>query len=150
MLYLQLSNSKDKVFLLLLLKICRLFCQKADKIEMCHIFQPRKYLTPVTPGRKFCYQFCNLNFDIHVCVDTQFIGGIRQNTGNSRSSGRAGVSKVLREMQTCKKQKLLHHYVCFCSAAMLTLKIITESVGNHSECCGCVNSCNKFISARSC
>jgi len=30
MLYLQLCNSKDKVFLLLLLKIYRLFCQKAD------------------------------------------------------------------------------------------------------------------------
>jgi len=29
---LQLSNSKDKVYLLLLLKIYRLFCQKADKI----------------------------------------------------------------------------------------------------------------------
>jgi len=38
MLYLQLSNSKDKVFLLLLLKIYRLFCQKADMIKMCHIF----------------------------------------------------------------------------------------------------------------
>jgi len=32
MLYLQLSNSKDKVFLLLLPKIHRLFCQKADMI----------------------------------------------------------------------------------------------------------------------
>jgi len=31
MLYLQLPNSKDKVLLLLLLKIYRLFCQKADK-----------------------------------------------------------------------------------------------------------------------
>jgi len=29
---LQLSNSKDKVFLPLLLKIYRLYCQKADKI----------------------------------------------------------------------------------------------------------------------
>jgi len=32
MLDLQLSNSKDKVFLLLLLKIYQIFCQKADKI----------------------------------------------------------------------------------------------------------------------
>ena len=32
MLYLQLFNSKDKVFLLLLLKIYRLFYQKADMI----------------------------------------------------------------------------------------------------------------------
>jgi len=32
MLHLQLSNLKDKVFLLLLLKIYRLFCPKADAI----------------------------------------------------------------------------------------------------------------------
>jgi len=32
MLCLQLSNSKDKVFLLLLLKSHRIFCQKADMI----------------------------------------------------------------------------------------------------------------------
>jgi len=33
---------------------------------------------------------------------------------------------------------------------MMTSKIITESVENHSECCGCVNRCNKFVSTRSC
>jgi len=33
---------------------------------------------------------------------------------------------------------------------MLTSKIMTESVENHSECRGCVNSCNKFVSTRSC
>jgi len=32
MLYLQLSYSKDKVFVLLLLKIYRLFCQQPDMI----------------------------------------------------------------------------------------------------------------------
>jgi len=61
-----------------------------------------------------------------------------------------GSVKVLREIQTYKKQKVIHQYVCFCSATMLTSKIITESVENHSECCGCVNSCNKFVSTRSC
>ena len=30
--------------------------------------------------------------------------------------------KVLREMQTYKIQKILHHYICFCSATMLTSK----------------------------
>jgi len=49
-----------------------------------------------------------------------------------------GSVKVLREMQTYKKQKILHQYVCFCSATMLTSKIITESVENHSEYYGCV------------
>jgi len=59
-------------------------------------------------------------------------------------------AKVLREMQIYKKHKIPHQYVCFCSATMLTSKIITERVENPSECCGCVNSCNKFVSTRSC
>jgi len=42
--------------------------------------------------------------------------------------------KVLRAIQTYKKQKILHQYVCFCSATMLTSKIITESVENRSVC----------------
>jgi len=61
-----------------------------------------------------------------------------------------GSVKVLREMETYKMQKNFHQYVCFCSATILTSKIITEGVENHSECCGCVNSCNKFVSTRSC
>jgi len=32
-----------------------------------------------------------------------------------------------------------------CSATMLTSKIITESGEKHSECCQCVNSCNKCV-----
>jgi len=38
-----------------------------------------------------------------------------------------GSVQVLREMKTYKKQKSLHQYVCFCSAKMLTSKIITGS-----------------------
>jgi len=49
-----------------------------------------------------------------------------------------GSLKVLREMQTYKKHKIIHQHVCFCSTTMLTSKIITESVENHSECCRCV------------
>jgi len=33
-----------------------------------------------------------------------------------------GTVEVLREMQTYKKQKIFHHYICFCSATMLTSK----------------------------
>jgi len=61
-----------------------------------------------------------------------------------------GSVKVLREMLTDKKQKMLLQYVCSCSATMLTSKIITESVENHSECRECVNSRNKLVSTRSC
>jgi len=60
-----------------------------------------------------------------------------------------GLVKYLIEIQTYKKKNILHQYVCFFSA-MLTSEIITESGVNHSECCGCVNSCNKFVSTRSC
>jgi len=33
---------------------------------------------------------------------------------------RQGSVKVLREMQTYKKQKIILQYICFCSATMLT------------------------------
>jgi len=72
----------------------------------------------------------------------------------TQAAGEAAVGqgsvKALREMQTYKKQNILHQYVCFCSATMMTSKIITESVENHSKCCGYVNRCNKFVSTRSC
>jgi len=61
-----------------------------------------------------------------------------------------GISKSVEENATYKKQKIIHQYVCFCSATMLTSKIITESVENHSACCRCVNSCNEFVSNISC
>jgi len=73
-----------------------------------------------------------------------------QVTGSSRSSVREGPVKVLKEMQTYKKQKNFHQCACFYSATMLISQILTESVENHSECCGCVNSCNKFVSTRPC
>jgi len=43
-----------------------------------------------------------------------------------------GSVKVLREMQTYKKQNILHQNLFFCSATILTSKIITESVENQS------------------
>jgi len=58
--------------------------------------------------------------------------------------------KVLREIQTYKRQKILRQYVSFCLTTMLTSKTITENVENHSECCGFVNSCNKFVTTTDC
>jgi len=55
---------------------------------------------------------------------------------------------MLRAMEAYKK-KIVTNYVCFCSSTMLTSKIITEMIENHSELSGCPNSCNKFISSRS-
>jgi len=61
-----------------------------------------------------------------------------------------GSLKVFKLKFKLIKKNVLHQYVCFCSATMFTSKTIAESVENHSECCGCVNSCNKFDSTRSC
>jgi len=54
---------------------------------------------------------------------------------------------MLRAMETYKK--IVTNYVYFCLSTMLTSKIITEIIENHSELSGCPNSCNKFISGRS-
>ena len=37
---------------------------------------------------------------------------------------------------------------CFCAVTMLTLKLTTEIIENHSEFCGAANTCNKFVSYR--
>jgi len=39
-------------------------------------------------------------------------------------------------MKTYKTQKIIANYACFCSAAMLTSRIITEIIENHSEFSG--------------
>jgi len=80
----------------------------------------------------------------HQVVTPHFTTKLRPWVAAEAVVGRGSV-KALREMQTYKKQKIIHQDVCFCSATMLTSKIITESVENHSECCGCVNSCNKLV-----
>jgi len=67
-----------------------------------------------------------------------------------RNSGRAGgVVTELRAMETYKKQKNRSQSVCFCSSTMLTSKIITEIIENHSEFAGFRNSWNKFVSSLS-
>jgi len=52
-------------------------------------------------------------------------------------------------METCKKQKNVTNYACFCAATTLTSKIIAEIIENHSEFDGCSDSYNKFVSNRS-
>jgi len=55
--------------------------------------------------------------------------------------------KQLRAMETYKK--FVTNYVCFCSPTMLTSKMITEMMENHSGFSEWRNSCNKFASSRS-
>ena len=57
--------------------------------------------------------------------------------------GRAGGAvKQFMAMETYKKQKNFSYYACFCSSTMLTSKIITEIIENHSEFSGCSKSCD--------
>jgi len=48
-------------------------------------------------------------------------------------------------METYKKQKTIANDDCFCSATMLTPKIIE----NHSQFLECAHYCNIFVSSRS-
>ena len=56
-------------------------------------------------------------------------------------------SKTLRAMETYKKN-IVTNCVCFYWSTMLTSKIITEIIENHSSFSRCPNSCNNFISSR--
>ena len=46
-------------------------------------------------------------------------------------------------------EKFLRTPLFICSATMLTSKLITEIIGNHSQFYVCANSCSKFVSSRS-
>ena len=58
-----------------------------------------------------------------------------------------GTGKGLSAIETYKAKKIVTNYACFCSATMLTKKITTKIIENHSESSGCANSCNQFVSS---
>ena len=45
------------------------------------------------------------------------------------------------------KTTVVTNCACFWPATMLTSNIVPEIIENHSEFCGCTNSCNKFVSS---
>jgi len=53
--------------------------------------------------------------------------------GAETAVGQGGAVKELRAMETCKKQKNVTNYACFCTATTLTSKRIAEIIDNHSE-----------------
>ena len=70
----------------------------------------------------------------------------------SRDAGKAvgqGGSKWVEGNGNLQKTKYIN-CACFCAATMLTSEVITEIIENHSEVSGWANSCNKFVSNRSC
>jgi len=58
-------------------------------------------------------------------------------------------SKLLVWVQCTKAPIIVILFAFTCSPTMLILKMLTESVENHSEFYVCANSCNKFNSSRS-
>jgi len=94
----------------------------------------------VTIGWSFT--FANQRFG-EACLHNTHILGRRS------SGGAGGAVKMLRAMETYKKQKIITNYVCFCSPTMLISKMITEIIENRSEFSGCPNNCNKFVQSRS-
>ena len=75
----------------------------------------------------------------------EFLSNFRMSSP-SVEKGRGAV-KQLRAVETYKK--IVTNYVCFYSWTMLTSKIITGIIENHSEFSGCRNSCIRFVSSRS-
>ena len=74
---------------------------------------------------------------------------IREHKQACWNSDRAGGSRKLRGMKTYIKTKNYPAIACFCSAAMSSSKMLTETTERHFEVFGCANSCNKFVSTQS-
>jgi len=52
-------------------------------------------------------------------------------------------------MEACNKQTNRYQLCLLLRSNTLTSEIIAKTVENHSEFCGCANSCNKLVSSRS-
>jgi len=78
----------------------------------------------------------------------------RGGRGSRGRAGGAGVGQgeqenILGQRKLMKNKKIVTNSVCFCSSSMLTSKIITEVIENHSEFSGYSKSCNDYVSSRS-
>jgi len=84
------------------------------------------------------------NMTSHSRLQTNVLAKFVDATCIFRDAGAAAgrAVKMLRAMETCKKQKNRYKLCWF-------LLIITEVIENHSGLSGCPNRCNKFVSSRS-
>jgi len=69
-----------------------------------------------------------------------------QGRRNSARSG--GQWKSRGQWKLIKNKRNVTNYACFCSATMLTYKMWTEIMENHSAFSGFANTCNKCVSSR--
>jgi len=61
----------------------------------------------------------------------RLIGQTVPGTPKQRQSKGGGAEKEMRAMQNYKNEQIVTNFICFCSATILTSKIISESVDNH-------------------
>jgi len=67
-------------------------------------------------------------------------------TGDAGTTTGQTVSKRFEAMEAYNKtKKFVINCACFCSATVLTSKIILEIIVNHSEVSGCANRRQKII-----
>jgi len=64
-----------------------------------------------------------------------------------RNSGRAGGQEKSGGQWKLVKNKNRYQLCLFWAAKFFASKMIAKIVENHSEFCGCANSCNKFVSS---
>ena len=95
----------------------------------------------VTSQRDVIFTFVNQGFG-EICWHNMNII-LHRVTGTAVVQG--GSKRVESDANFTKK---CYQLCLFCSAAMLTSKIISEIKENDSEVSGCTNSCNKFVLIR--
>jgi len=80
----------------------------------------------------------------HFGSSSQFLG-----RGKCPWFWRTTSSKLFAWVQCKSAPTIVILFALTCSVTMLTSKLQTEIIKNHSELYVCVNSCNKFVSSRS-
>ena len=83
--------------------------------------------------------YLNISFTLALGFQANVLAQGRLNSGR-------GSSKRVEGNANLQKQKIVTNCACFCSATMLTSRLISEIIANHSEVSGCANSCNNFVS----
>jgi len=86
---------------------------------------------------------------LHSRLQTNVLAKFLDITWIFRDTEAAAAVRVDGNGNLYKRKTIVTNYVCFCSSTLVTLKITTEIIENHSEFSGCPNSCNKFVSSRS-
>ena len=92
---------------------------------------------------------CDVIFGFATHVLAKFVDTTCIFSGAGAAVGQGEQENILGQWKLMKNKKIVTNDVCFCSSTMLTSRIITEIIENHSELFGCSKSCNDYVSIRS-